>query len=213
MRSSSPCIPLLCAAAILLVGVFTPTGRASAQCLYLDVNGDRHGDAADVLGPGTTDVDVWLDTSHNADASTAVCASGEPLDVCSYTFIVEWEPGKGGGSLSYGPWSDNMGFTVNAGGMQKGRMFWIGRAAPYYLAPGLYKIGSLAVKVTGTPILRFLSSTEYDKTAITSFGSQCDGRDFDNTIKLGQEFVDAKGTSSEDDTPRNAWADIRDLYR
>jgi hypothetical protein len=211
MRSTFPGIPLFCAAAILL-GLSAPA-HASAQFMYLDVNGDRHGDAADVLGPGTTDVDVWLDTTHNADGSAAVCASGEPLDISSYTFILEWEPGKGGGSLVYGPWSDNMGFTVNAGGMEEGRMFWIGRAAPYYLAPGLYKIGSLAVKVTGTPILRFLSSTEFDKTAITSFGSQCVGRDFDNTIKLGQEFVDAHGTSAEDDSPRNVWADIRDLYR
>lgn len=185
---------------------------ASAQVLSIDVNGDGRTDGSDVLGPGVTSVDIYLDTQHDATGKAAVCAGGEPFTVSSYTFILEWEP-VGTATLTYGAWSDNMGFTVNAGGMQAGRMFWTGRAAPFYLAPGRYKLGSLAVKVTGTPVLRFLSWTPADVTAQTSFGSQCEGREFDNTIRLGADFVDGQGTSVADDAPRTVWRTIQDLYR
>lgn len=183
---------------------------APAQSLFIDVNGDGRGDAGDVLTPAVTSVDIYLDTTHDAAGGAASC--NEALSVCSYTFILEWEPGRDG-TLAYRAWSDNMGFTVRAGGGQGGRMFWIGRAAPYFLAPGRYMLGTLEVQVTGTPILRFLASTPLDNLALTTFGSMCGGRDFDNTMKLGSDFVDARGTSPADTSPRTAWRTLRDLYR
>lgn len=197
---------------------------ASAQSLFLDVNGDGQGDASDVLGPEVTSVDIYLDTTHDADGTVKSCpiddegrpaaaGAGDPLTICSYTFIVEWDAAPGSGSVSYGAWSDNMGFTVPSGGMESGRMFWVARAAPYFLAPGRYMLGSLKVKVTGTPVLRFLSSTPADKAAMTSFGSQCGGRDFDNTMKLGSDFLDARGTSAADEAPRTVWSAVKELYR
>jgi hypothetical protein len=187
-------------------------GLAAAQSLYLDVNGDGRGDADDVLNPAVSSVDVYLDTTRDGGGAAALCTDKEPLSICSYTLILEWEP-VAGSSVAYGAWSDNMGFTVPAGGARSGRMFWIGRAAPFFLAPGRYLLGSLEVKVTGTPVLRFLSSTDADKTAITSFGSQCGGHDFDNTLKLGSDFLDARGTARGSDTPRTVWGTIRELYR
>lgn len=199
---------------IAVLSLSAPGGSARAQSMFLDVNGDGRGDASDVLTPGVTSVDVYLDTTRNGDGSSAVCTDGhEPLSISSYTLILEWEPAGEGSSLKYGAWSDNMGFTVRAGGAQAGRMFWVARAAPYYLAPGLHLLGSLEVKVTGSPVLRFLSWTPADDTALTSFGSPCGGRDFDHTIKLGQEFVDARGTSPAEAGPRTAWRVLRELYR
>ena len=55
-------------------------GTASAQYLWMDTNGDGVNTAADVMNPngtGTT-VDVYINTSHNKDGSTAVCQSGDP---------------------------------------------------------------------------------------------------------------------------------------
>jgi len=207
--------PLRAACALLAaLWAWCAAPAVSAQTLYMDVNGDGRGDAADVLGPEVSSVDIYLDTTHDADGTAEVCRMDEdPLTICSYTFIVEWDAGPGGGSLSYGAWSDNMGFTVPAGGMESGRMFWIARAAPYFLAPGRYMLGSLRVKVTGTPVLRFLSTTTADNTAMTSFGSQCGGRDFDNTMKLGSDFVDARGTSPADDGNRTVWSTVKELYR
>ena len=193
-------------------------GTAQAQFVFIDVNGNSQPDAGDVLHSGVTSVDLYLDTNHAADGSPVTCGSPghggavEPFTISSYTFILGWEP-AGGGSLTYGPWTDNLGFTISAGGTQGGRIFWTARAAPYYLAPGRYKLGTMAVTVTGTPVLHFLSSTDIDAAAITSFGSSCPGQEFDNTIKLGSEFTDARGTSTADGAPRTAWRTIRDLYR
>jgi hypothetical protein len=106
-----------------------------------------------------------------------------------------------------------MGFTINVGGAQKGRDFWTGRAASFYLAPGRHRLGTLGITVTGTPVLQFLASTPIDDTAMTSFGSACLGHDYDNTIRLGSDFLDARGTSAVDDAPRTAWRTIKDISR
>lgn len=215
MSPSGMSWPRIAAAAAVLAllaagGLAAP---ASAQQFFIDVNGDGRGDASDILGPEVTSVDIYLDTSHDATGADVTCRTDQdPLTICSYTFVLEWDP-AGSGSLSYGPWSDNMGFTVPAGGMASDRMFWIARAAPYFLAPGRYMLGSLRVKVAGRPVLRFLSSTPLDNTAMTSFGSQCGGRDYDNTMKLGSDFLDARGTSAKDDGPSTVWATLRELYR
>lgn len=197
----------------LAASAWCAAAPAAGQSLYLDVNGDGRGDADDVLSPRVTSVDVYLDTTKDAAGGGAACADKEPFSICSYTLILEWVPGAGGkGSVAYGAWTDNMGFVIPTGSLSSARTFWIGRAAPVFLAPGRYMLGSLQVKVTGTPVMRFLSSTTIDKTAITSFGSQCGGRDFDNTLKLGSDFVDAQGTARESDSPRTVWRTIRDLY-
>jgi hypothetical protein len=185
---------------------------ATAQQFFIDVNGDGMADAGDVLNSSVRSVDIYLDTNHKMTGEPSVCPSGEPYQISSYTFILAWEP-VGASSLQYGAWTDNMGFTISVGGTQAGRDYWTGRAAPYYLAPGKHKLGTLGVKVTGTPVLRFRASTPIDKTAITSFGSPCEGTNFDNTITLGLDFFDSRGTSPADDSPRTAWHTIEDLYR
>jgi hypothetical protein len=207
--------PLILASLVLCLAASAP---ARGQTLFLDVNGDGRADGSDVLNSGVTSVDVYLDTSHAADGSTVICSRtdhpNEPdlLTISSYTFILGWEP-VGTGSLGYGSWTDNMGFTINVGGAQKGRDFWTGRAAPFYLAPGKHRLGTIGVTVTGTPALQFLSSTPIDDTAMTSFGSACVGQDYDNTMKLGSDFLDARGTSTADDAPRTAWRTIKDISR
>jgi hypothetical protein len=185
---------------------------ADAQFIFIDVNGDGEADAADVLSSSVRSVDIYLDTNHRMNGEPAACTSGEPFQISSYTFILAWEP-VGSSSLKYGEWTDNMGFTINVGFAQAGRDYWTGRAAPYYLAAGKHKLGTLGVTVTGTPVLRFRAFTPIDSTAITQFGSPCEGVNFDNTITLGQDFFDSRGTSAADESPKTAWRTIEDLYR
>ena len=185
---------------------------AAAQYIFIDVNGDGEADASDVLNPSVRSVDIYLDTNHRMNGEPATCTSGEPFQISSYTFILAWEP-VGTSSLKYGAWTDNMGFTINVGQVQSGRDYWTGRAAPYYLAPGKHKLGTLGVTVTGTPVLRFRASSPIDTTAITQFGSPCEGVNFDNTITLGQDFFDSRGTSAAEESPKTAWGAIEDLYR
>ncbi|HLQ67248.1 MAG TPA: hypothetical protein VK123_08470 [Candidatus Limnocylindrales bacterium] len=200
----------------LLLGVVA--APVAGQSLFLDVNGDGRSDGSDVLNAGVTSVDVYLDTSHSMDGAPVPCAKSEHPDqpeqitINSYTFILSWEP-VGTGSLTYGAWTDNMGFAIGVGGTQKGRDFWTGYAAPFYLAPGKHKLGTLGVTVTGTPVLQFLASTPIDNTAMTSFGSACLGSDYDNTMKLGSDFLDARGTSPSDDAPRTVWRAIQAISR
>ncbi|MGE5177607.1 MAG: hypothetical protein ACM3PF_00790, partial [Bacteroidota bacterium] len=54
-------------------------GRASAQYIWMDSNGDGVHTAADVMSPnGTpTTVDFWLNTNHNKDGSLAICDTGD----------------------------------------------------------------------------------------------------------------------------------------
>jgi len=201
----------ICIVTFALALAVTP---ASAQYFFIDVNGDGESDAADVLHSGVSSVDIYLDTNHTSNGTLVTCTNTEPgpLSISSYTFIVGWDP-AGGGKVTFGPWTDNMGFPIHAGGAQAGHDLWLARAKPSYLAPGKYKLGTLAVTVTGMPILNFLSSTPIDSTGLTSFGSPCPGQDFDNTIKLGSDFTDARGTSPADDSPRTTWRTIDELYR
>jgi hypothetical protein len=200
------------AALALWIALSLLPAAATAQQIYIDINGDGVADAGDVLNSSVRSVDVYLDTNHKMTGEPSVCPSGAPYQISSYTFILAWEP-VGASSLQYGAWTDNMGITIGVGGTQAGRDYWTGRAAPYYLAPGKHKLGTLGVKVTGTPVLRFRASTPIDSTAITSFGSPCEGTNFDNTITLGLDFFDSRGTSPADDSPRTAWRTIEDLYR
>lgn len=196
--------------ALLAVGALAVAMPASAQYIYLDVNGDGACTTDDVLTPSVTSVDVWIDTNNNANGSVAACSDGtSAMTINSYTFILTAPTGN----VTYGAWTDLMGFTVNLGGAQAGNDFWLGRGSGTAQAPGNYKLGTLAVTVSATSQLQIASSTTIDPTAITSFGSLCPGNEGDNTLKLGSDFQDACGTAAGVPTQKTTWGKIKDLYR
>src|SRR5262245_50048314 len=66
-------------------------GRARAQYIYIDANGDEASTAADQLASkGNTTVDVWIRTDRNKDGSTASYAPDptEPLSMFSYEIVL-----------------------------------------------------------------------------------------------------------------------------
>jgi hypothetical protein len=197
------CLLVLVAVVALAFGV-----PASAQYMYLDVNGDGLSTSADVLTSATTSVDVYMDTNSNGNGSVATCPTGEALTINSYTFIL-----RSTGGVTYGTWTDNMGFTVNLGGATAGNDYWTGRGSGTALAPGTYKLGTLAITVTGNPVINIMSSTSIDPVALTSFGSACPGQDFDNTMKLGLDWMDVTGTYPSTPVSKTTWGKIKDLYR
>jgi hypothetical protein len=200
--------------AILAAFAFTSIAAVGhAQSIFLDVNGDGRCGIEDVLDATVTSVDVYIDTNHDLTGREVTCPDGEPLAIFSYTFILRWTP-IDGGKLTYGEWTDNLGFPGFAGGRRAGADMWLGRMATSQLPPGKYKLGVLNVSVEGTGILQILSSDPgLDPTAITSFGSPCEGGDFDDTIKLGSDFLDSCGTTWEPDRDRTTWAKIEATYR
>ncbi len=96
-----------------------------------------------------------------------------------------------------------MGFTTAIlanGGDTAGNDRWVGYGSGSVLPPDIYKLGSLAITVTGSPQLSIVASTSASAQALTSFGSQCLGQLGTNTMRLGQDWFDVCGTSGG--TPR-----------
>lgn len=173
---------------------------ASAQYLYMDTNGDGVYSSADVLNPnGTaTTVDVWLNTNHNRDGSLATCDTGDgdlgtwnsyavnmhtPAGTVAYTNFVNQQPDF----TILCVLSPSVDFLSNATEMTSCR------ATGSPTAAGLKKLFTVTVTgVTGAPSLQFMALGTLGANA-TSFGTPCSGHDFDNTYKLGSDFLDSDG--------------------
>jgi hypothetical protein len=195
---------------VAVVAALALAGPAHSQYMYLDANGDGISDPTDVLTPATTSVDVWLDTDTNRDGSPALCnASGNQMTINSYEIIV-----RATGALTYGAWTDNMSFTVVLGNANAGGDFYVGRGSGTILSPGLYKLGTLALSgVAQGAVLSIVPSTSAAPVAGTTFGTACEGIDFDNTYKLGQDWFDVQGTYPPTPVSKTTWGKIKDLYR
>lgn len=197
---------LLLCAAVLALAIAMP---ASAQYVFLDTNGDGVCNSLDVITSATTSIDFWIDTNHNADGSVATCATGEDLTINSYSFVM-----TSSGGITYGAWTDDIGFTIPAGFAQAGNDYWVVFASGTILPPGKYKCGHLAVTVSGNPTLTILQDDPpLDGNAFTGFGSACLGRDFTNTMYLGFDFTDVCSSSSGIAVQNTTWGKIKDLYK
>lgn len=198
---------LLLVAVVALVAFAAP---AHSQYMFLDTNNDGVCDANDVLGPASTSVDVWLDTDSNADTSPATCTqSSANLTINSYEVIV-----RATGAITLGAWTDNMSFATNFGDFTAGTDAYHGRGSGTVLAPGLYKLGSLAISgVAAGATLSIVGSSSANPVGNTSFGSQCEGGDFDNTMKLTFDWNDVCGTASPTPVTSTTWGQIKNIYR
>jgi hypothetical protein len=211
------CLLFLAVVAALAIG-----GPAYSQYVFLDVNGDGLNSKTntslpdDVLGPSVTSVDIYIDTNHNRDGSVAVCPTGEALSINSYEAVLH---ASGSGTVTYGTWTDNMGFTTNlaCGGQASctaGPDIWIGKGSGTILPPNKYKLGTLAITVTGSPVLDIIvSSPSLSSVSETAFGSSCPGAAFDSTLRLGTDFTDADGTEASTPVTATTWGKIKKLYQ
>ena len=197
-----------CLLLLAVVGVMMMVGApAYSQYLFLDTNGDGRNSTnpiyyppnpppdppiePDVLSSTVTSIDIYLVTDQNVDGTPATCQTGETFQINSYEFILRY---SGTGSVQYGAWTDNMGYAN--GGVLCGDAvtckgagdIWVGKYKFTYDPPGRYKLGSLAITVTGTPDLDFMTTSTLHPLAGTSFGSSCSGSQGDHTIRLGVDF-------------------------
>ena len=83
------------------------------------------------------------------------------------------------------------------------------------LAPGKYKVASLAITVAPgkTPVLAPVHTSPLDANFYTAFGSTCPGNSFDSTLKLGDEFGDSCGPGAPTATRATTWGAIKTIYR
>ncbi len=207
-------LPLLGVAALLLAA------PAFAQYVYLDVNKDGVCTSADVLNSTVDSVTVYFNTNHDKNGTLVTCSDGtSQMTINSYEFILH---ASGTGTVTYGGYDNyQSGMTTQVGPAGTGGTtdYWIGFGGITANPPGLYKVGSLAITVTGTPLLSIVGSTSIMAVANTSFGSQCPGNDFDNTIKLVGttngvgDFTDTCGTASGTPVKLTTWGAIKNIYK
>lgn len=166
---------------------------ALAQYMYLDSNGDGVHTAADVLsGVGATQADIWLRTDHNRDGSLSVCSTGDAFTINSYTVALQ----ATSGTVAWSSLTNLMplfGITLTSASTSSD--IWFGFAGATILPPGDYHLARITIAVvSGTPSLAIAPSVSVPLSyTLTSFGSMCGGLDFDNTMKLGQDWQDVDG--------------------
>lgn len=204
---------------LLLLGVLAALAigaPAYSQFIYMDVNGSGTCTSADALTSSITSVDVWLNTDHNANGSTATCsAPAKPLDIFSYAVIIHQ---SGSGTVTFNSWTNTLANFAQVSALRTaGPDMGVGYAQQppgSVTAPGLYKLGTVNVTVTGTPALSFLSLAP-DPTFVdfTGFGTTCTGSVFGNSEVLGFDFLDNCGTATPTPTTSTTWGRIKQLYK
>jgi hypothetical protein len=202
---------------LAVVWSFLAEGRAEAQYIFIDANGD--GRCGDFLPSADPPVDVYLDTSHDPYGTTFSCPSGEPLSMRGYEIVFRWSGDGHGGYVEYGTWTNALeSFSINLGESREGNNLRVGFLAPdpLVLPPGIYKLGTLTVTMTGCTRLEF-ATFDPGSGFVTGFFSQCPGKDGDYLLKLGSDFelwcgvAPAICDSAEETT--TTWGKIKTIYR
>ncbi|HEU4333131.1 MAG TPA: PKD domain-containing protein [Candidatus Eisenbacteria bacterium] len=180
-----------CALVVLVLCVATP---CSAQYLFLDANGDGVHSSADILAPdATTTADLRLVTNRNRDGGAAACAAdpSASMTLNSYEVILR----AIGGTVAWGAFTNLLpSATVSFGREEDDRELYVGNGGGEILAPGEYLLARVEITPTsGTPSIAFARRSYVYPAGNTSFGCACLGLDGDNTMKLGQEWLDADG--------------------
>ena len=225
-----------CLLFLAVVAAMAVAGPAYSQYVYLDVNGDGlnfdrealvlNNVPSDNLTDAVTAIDVYFVTNQHADGSAATCQqSANNYSLGSYEAVLRY---SGSGTVIFNGWTDALGFTVpiiTAGDgtfATSGTDTWFGRGGnPPGLAPGVHKVGTISVTVTGTPKIDFGTNSTLSGNAQTAFGSQCEGILFVNTIMYGTEqavidqtadFSESFGTTAQIPVVKSTWGKIKTLY-
>lgn len=215
---------------VVLAQLLLAIPAAQAQTLYLDTNGDGVSGRLELMNGGnapedclteqTTSVDVYFVTDKNPDGTTVTCpTSGEAMTISSYQVLLRR---SGPGAVNPTGWADNLGFETPAISIGDGTFAtagtetWVGRSGNP-LPPGKYKLGTLAVTVTGTPTLDFVTSSTISPAgdAFTGFGSACGGAHEAGAQSFGGDFPtdNAGGTCFYTPVLPTTWGKIKQQYR
>jgi hypothetical protein len=189
--------------------LFAYAKPGSAQYIFMDVDGDGMSSEADKLTQGeSTSIDIWIQTDVNRDGSPAEArvVGNRPLTINQYEFILR----AAGGSIGWEKYTNlQPTMSIPFGQRMNATDFYTGFAGLEALAPGKYKLGTLKVSIaSGRPRLVFASSSPLWRGAGTSFGSQRQGKDGDNSLKFTDD-PSKLGWPSTD--VRGDWADATGL--
>lgn len=205
---------------LMFLAVLATATPAAAQYVFVDANGDGACTSGDVLPYGDGTIDVWIDTSHDMDGSTATCSTGEDLTIASYDVVLASST-SANASVTFHGWTNAVSqFTQEIGVAIEGPYLWAGYQSPgagTHLAAGKYKLGTLSFTGSGSGcayVYPIPSATISGTPRETGFWSDCLGANQDNIIRLGPDFTDVCGTGGVcDDAQKTTWGKIKDKYR
>jgi len=190
---------------------------AHGQYIFMDVNNNGACSSTDVLTSSITAVDVWMYTDHNKNGTVATCTPdpSKNLDMLTYSVILH---ASGNGTVTFTGWTNAMANFTNivpfrAAGADMG-IAYADQPPGSFVNPGLYKLGTANVTVTGNPVLSFLDlAPDPSFTDFTGFGSHCPGSSFAFSEVLNFDFFDNCGTSPTTPTESTTWGRIKQLYK
>ncbi len=191
-RFSASSLPAHLVVAAVVIGPLLTAVPVQAQYMYLDSNGDGVHTAADVItATGTTQAKIYLRTNKRRDGSDAICPSGAEYTINSYEASLR----AVGGSVVFSN-ATNLMVTMGTkfGNQGNAQEYYIGYAGTL-MAPGDYLLAQIEITVaSGSPSIEIVpSAPTIFAYSLTSFGSRCEGNDYDNTQKLGSDWFDADG--------------------
>jgi len=182
---------LTLASVLLMASALTPR-LAQAQYMYLDSNGDGVHTAADVISAtGSTLAKIYLRTNRAKDGSLDVCPTGSELTISSYEVSLR----AVGGTVTFSNATNlQASYGLKFGNQGNNQEYYIGYAGSQ-LPPGDYLLAQVELSVaSGTPSIEIVPSAPTVLSfSLTSFGSICEGVDFDNTMMLGRDWFDVDG--------------------
>ena len=182
--------PRLGWASVVLLFLISP---ASAQYMYLDTNGNGVYDSFDgrLDYPGIDSIHVYLVTNKGRDGLADACAGqpATPLDMNSYT---AWIRVVTGVPVNWVGYASTVASFSQLNVIEYDWNYYVHFGAQVPLTPGKYKLGYLLVEPLASGAEVALQRSYFDTGDLpTTFGSSCPGLDFDNTLKLGQDWHDA----------------------
>ncbi len=185
---------------------------SNAQYVSLDVTNDGICNTDDFLNSDVSSIDVYLDTSKNADGSPATCAQDAQtaLTISSYDIAFYFARA----SVLFQGWTDAMGFTTDLGSIfPTGYGYaWVRKGGSTTLPPGKYKLGTMAVAIGGDPIVCPAASLPGTPNWFTGFGSDCPGVHGDHVLQLSVDFTDACCTYVPFASTKTTWGVIKNKY-
>jgi hypothetical protein len=137
----------------------------------------------------TTNVDVYITTDTNRDGSPGECPSADgELTINSYVVNLV----VSGGTASFANFVNQRAEmpTVLVPFASTSTQMEVGQGGGTINDPGKYHLFSVQITgQSGAPSIAFTPNL----SDFTSFGSQCSGNDFDNTLKFTSDWNDADG--------------------
>ena len=187
-------VPLLIP--VMLIALATSAVDSRAQYMFIDTDGDGLSTAADTLrAEAWTTLHIWLSTDRNRDGSAATCSAGAgALSINSYEFVLR----AAQGAVRWGAFVNRIpDFNVHSADTSSELEYHNGFGGSVILPPGTRELATVDVWVgSGPQHVDFAPTSSLWRALLTSFGSQCEGRDGDNTLKLAVDWFDTDGVGT-----------------